>query len=231
MFRKIFKRFFTRPLQICAKYYLSQKRNYHYNGITIEVFSGVFHPGLFLSTKSLLKFLSLQNIENQTFVEVGCGSGLISIASAKRGAKVLALDINTKSVENTKHNALINNVAIETLESNMFFSVSNKTFDWIVINPPYYPKEPQNAAEMAWFCGEGFEYFHLLFSQLQNVLNPHSQIIMILSEDCAVEKIQEIAKKNGFLMEKIWEERKMWEWQWVYKIKENIHHKKEAIHH
>jgi hypothetical protein len=42
---------------------------------------------------------------------------------------------------------------------------------------------------------------------------------MILSEDCAVEKIQEIAKEKGFLMEKIWEERKMWEWQWIYEIK------------
>jgi len=221
MLRKIFKKIFTRPLQIWAKFYLSRKRQYHYNEVTIEVFPEVFHPGLFLSTKSLLKFLSTQDIENQNFVEVGCGSGLISVVSAKRGAKVLALDINPKAVENAKQNAILNQAKMETLTSNLFSSVSNKKFDWIVINPPYYPKTPQNAAEMAWFCGQGFEYFHQLFAQLTNVLTPHSQIIMILSEDCAVEKIQAIAKENGFLMEKIWEERKMWEWQWIYQIKKD----------
>ena len=54
-----------------------------------------------------------------------------------------------------------------------------------------------SVAEIAWFCGENFEYFESLFSQLPIYLTIENSTYMILSEDCELEKIKAIAFQNG----------------------------------
>ena len=50
----------------------------------------------------------------------------------------------------------------------MFDKIEKVNFDYIVINPPYFPKNPKSEKEFAWFCGSDFEYFKKLFSQLKD---------------------------------------------------------------
>jgi hypothetical protein len=40
-------------------------------------------------------------------------------------------------------------------------------FDIIVINPPYYKKDPGSYSDYAWNCGSNGEYFKKLFTQLR----------------------------------------------------------------
>ena len=180
---------------------------------------GVFHPGLFLSTKILLDYISELDLQDETFVEVGAGSGIISILAAKKGAKVTALEINKVAIENIRTNAKNNDVAIDILHSDLFQSLEPMhAFDYLIVNPPYYPKKAKNEEEQAWFCGENFEYFELFFSTLGQHFHPKSQCLMILSEDCDLERIQSIAAQFGFKFDVVLEKKVMAEMNYIFRI-------------
>lgn len=188
-----------------TRWYLRKDRHVEFDGIKILVRSGVFHPGLFYSTKFLLTYLSTQDLKGKKFLELGSGSGLISIFAAKRLAIVTASDISRKAVDNTSLNAKRNSADVTVLHSDLFASVERQTFDWIVINPPYYRKKPVVESEYAWYCGEQFEYFETLFEQLHGYCNSSTQIIMVLTKGCDMKSILAIAIKNNYLFELIQE--------------------------
>jgi release factor glutamine methyltransferase len=180
--------------------------------------SDVFHPQFTISTKLLMQFLESHELNNKSFLELGCGTGFISVLAAKNGAKVLATDINSKALENTTLNAQLNHVKLEVLKSDLFDSIPNQVFDYIIINPPYYPRTPKSIAENAWFCGENFEYFEKLFSQLGDYFSVSSKVFMILSEDCQLASIEAIANRNKFEFSQVSKSKKWGEWNTIYHI-------------
>ncbi len=179
----------------------------------------MFHPGLFLSTKSLLQFLQGESLKGKTFLEPGCGTGLLSVFAAKQGAKVTALDINKMAVQNTLENASLNEVSIHALESDLMSKLEPTPFDYIMINPPFYPRDPKNDSEQAWYCGSRFEYFQKLFHQLTSFYHEDGKIIMVLSEDCDIETISKIAQANDFHLELVKTDGNVLETIFLFRIK------------
>ena len=56
------------------------------------------------------------NVQRSTVIDVGCGSGILSIAALKLGAKtVLGVDIDIESVKNSRENANTNGVGEELI--------------------------------------------------------------------------------------------------------------------
>jgi release factor glutamine methyltransferase len=208
-FQKSVIHFLTKPVRFVLKWYLSKSRNFTYQGITVTVWPGVFHPGFFHSTKFLLGFLENQPVHGKQFLELGCGSGLISIFAARKGALVTASDINPKAVENTHINAKQNQVDVLTIHSDLFDELPQKKWDWIVINPPYYPQSPKTEAEYAWYCGQEYQYFEKLFTGLSGILRPEMRVLMVLSEVCDLDRIFSVAHKYQVTFEKI-AEKKVW---------------------
>ncbi len=100
-------------------------------------------------------------------------------------------------------------VKLEVIQSDLFTDISWQQFDLILINPPYYPKNPVAENEYAWFCGEDFDYFQKLFFQMKRFMKEESKAIMVLSEDCNVEVIESLALQNGFKWNMI-EQKKIW---------------------
>jgi release factor glutamine methyltransferase len=199
--RKIFKRiisFFLIPL---TRWYLLKERQYSYRDVRVTVFQGVFHPGLFYSTKFLIDYLQTQSIKNKALLELGCGTGLLSIIAAQNGAVVTATDLSPRAIENITFNAKQNRVRIEIIHSDLFDRIGLKPFDWIVINPPYYARSIETEEELAWHCGEEFEYFKKLFSTLKNYMHSTTRVIMVLTLGCELDKIVEIAKTHQFRFE------------------------------
>ncbi|MDX6480566.1 MAG: ribosomal protein methyltransferase [Gaiellaceae bacterium] len=71
-----------------------------------------FGTGAHATTRLCLELL--QEAEPTSLVDVGCGSGVLSIAAAKLGfAPVAALDLDEVAVEVTAENAVANGVEIE----------------------------------------------------------------------------------------------------------------------
>jgi release factor glutamine methyltransferase len=194
---------FGKPIRKGVQWYLSKPRSFTYKNIFISVSPGVFHPGFFFSTRFILDFLSTQRLYHKSFLEVGSGSGIISIYAAKQNAYVTALDINKKATIDTLENSKRNNTKVTVLESDLFANVSPTQFDWIVINPPYYPINPKNEEEYAWNCGANHQYFEKLFAGLKSFTHEDTNTLMILSEVCDINTIFDIAKRHGYCFEKI----------------------------
>jgi release factor glutamine methyltransferase len=201
-----------------VEFYLKKNRNYTYKGIQIQVNKGVFHPGLFFSTRVLLHYLEHFSLEGKKFMELGAGTGLIAVCAAKRGALVTATDISSLAVENSRQNAQINNVSVEVIHADLFEKIDPAPFDFILINPPYYKKQPVTEAEYAWFCGENSEYFKKLFKGLPFYIHPQSKIIMVLSEACNIDEINGIAAHNNFKMHLMKQVNRLIEMNYVYEF-------------
>ena len=201
-----------------AKIYTAKEREFSYKNIKVKVRPGVFHPGLFISTRILLDFVSDLELEKKTFLELGAGSGIISILAAKKGATVHASDISSIAVENIRLNAEINNVTISVYKSDLFESLPEMEFDYIVINPPYYKKDPINEAEYAWYCGQNHEYFTRLFDSLSNHIHKSSKALMILSEVCDIDGITQIGKDRKFDWELIQRKSVLGEKNYIYNL-------------
>jgi len=215
--KAIIKRIISPLLQKASGEYLKKRRKYSYRGVSVWVEPTVFPPFLTISTKLLLQFIETLPLADKKLLELGCGCGVISILAAKNGAQVTAIDINETALEALRQNATDNNVTISVHYSNLFGNLQGKTFDYIIINPPYYPKAPQSIAENAWFCGEDFEYFESLFLVLPEFLSG-TETYMILSEDCDVDKIKAIALKNGMAFELVQEKKVVTETNYIFQI-------------
>lgn len=198
---KSFTKYITsKTLQPAIKKYLAKTRIYQYQNISLTIPPGVFHPGFFFSTKILLKHVLSLQLNKKKLLELGAGSGLISFAAAQKNAVVTATDINPLVIEFLKLNSKTNNISIQIILSDLFDDIEKQQFDIIIINPPYYKKNPETDADFAWYCGENGEYFEKLFRQLKNYMHNETEIFMVLCDGCDIDMIKSIAGKNGFAM-------------------------------
>lgn len=198
-------------------FYYSKPRDFTYDDIKIKVHPDVFPPQMTFSTKILLALINDIDLKSKTFLELGCGSGIISLLAAKKGATVTASDINQTALDYLETNASKNKLNLKIIYSDLFDNLKNQPFDYMVINPPYYPKKPKNIKQHAWFCGENFEYFERLFVQLPNYLAANT-CYLILSQDCDIEKIKAIALRNVMTFELVFEKKELVETNYVFKV-------------
>lgn len=76
-----------------------------------------FGTGTHETTQMIVGTLLDMDLKGKRVLDCGCGTGILGIVAAKRGAKeVVGYDIDDWSVRNAKHNAEINNVDMEVLE-------------------------------------------------------------------------------------------------------------------
>ncbi len=216
--RKFLKKITHPFLKFGLRLYYSKPRPYSYEGIKVVVHPDVFPPHLTLSTKILLEFTKQLPLKNATFLELGCGSGILSLYAAKKGAIVTATDINKLALKYLEEAAKKNDLKLNVLYSDLFSALKNQDFEYILINPPYYPKNPTSTKEKAWFCGKNHDYFIALFNQLPVFIAKGNKTYMILSEDCNLSKINEIAKSNAISLDLITTKRRMGEANYIYRL-------------
>ena len=216
MIRKLIK-IFDPILKWFFQRYYSKPRKYRYQNIEVIVYPEVFPPHFTISTKLLLDYINSIDLKGKKVLELGCGSGIISLLAASKGALVTASDINKTALEALEKASIKNALPVQIINSNLFDKLHEKLFDYIIINPPYYPKAPKNDKQHAWFCGENFEYFEKLFEQLPSYIE-HSEVLMILSEDCDLEKISTIAQQYDLKFKKVLEKKVMTETNYIFKV-------------
>ena len=95
-----------------------------------------------------MDYVDLEDIKEKSVLEIGLGSGVLSIFCLLKGAKKgVGLDINPRAKIFTGFNAMVNGVAdqLEIRDGNIgsiFAPVAKDTFDFIFSNPPFEPTPP-----------------------------------------------------------------------------------------
>lgn len=85
---------------------------------------------------------------DQTFVEIGCGTGAVTLLVAEHAKSGLGVDINPAAVKNAELNRAEMGIEnVEFLQSDVFKNVEGK-FDIIICNPPYNAYKPADEVEM-----------------------------------------------------------------------------------
>ena len=144
--------------------------NTNFYGLNLKLNKHVLIPRfeteeLVEKTINLIKKYKFKNLN---ILELGTGSGCISIALAKEVEPkcIDALDISSKALKVAKENAEDNNVNINFIKKNMTKFIPNKKYDLIISNPPYLNKfddvdvgikyEPKKAL----FASDNGNYFY-----------------------------------------------------------------------
>jgi release factor glutamine methyltransferase len=200
---RILRRFLHHTYRPLTIWYLRRDRSFSLRGIRVVVKKGVFHPGLFFSTRFLIDHLEELELEGKRVLELGAGTGMISLFSAARGAQVTASDISNAAIENIRENAQRSQLPLTVIRSDLFDALAGSRFDLIVINPPYYAADPRTESDFAWYGGKNLEYFHRLFAQLAAHIEAGGIVRMVLSSDCRLDQIEAIAHSNGFSLHKV----------------------------
>jgi len=103
---------FYQPIEVDEITILPVWQKYDGNGKVVRIDPGMaFGTGEHESTKMCLKLLQRIDVSNKSIADIGCGSGILGIASLKLGAKKCYFsDIDAIALNNLVDNLRINNV-------------------------------------------------------------------------------------------------------------------------
>lgn len=88
------------------------------------------------STKNMLDMISKYGCKDKTVLDIGTGTGILSVYASKLGAKsVLALDISENAVSCAGINFQANNVDVKLKQTDLTFQV-NDVVDVVLANLP-----------------------------------------------------------------------------------------------
>lgn len=184
--------------------------------IEIAVTSEVYNPSD--DSELLLKVIEVS--PDETFLEMGTGSGIVAIHAAKLEAKVTAVDANPHAVECARRNAAANGVRIEVLQSDLFEKVVG-VYDVIAFNPPYLPGAATSTSwlEKAWSGGnEGSEVAVRFLDEAWRHLSPGGRIYIILSSVGGLMSVLK-ATKERYSTEMIEERHMLFESIYAHKLR------------
>jgi len=171
-------------------------------GFSLTVPHSVFHPKFYFTSKFLGEFVQTIPLAGKKVLDVGCGSGILSLAAAAAGATVTSIDINPVAVTCTKENARRNNLhgRIRVLQSDLLAELEHDAtrFDYILTNPPFYLREPRSMVERGFSGGTDNSFMRGLASAAPAVLSPAGTIVVVLSSDIDVKRALEPFEEGGF---------------------------------
>jgi len=130
----------------------------------------------------------------KTFLDMGCGSGLQSVAALRVGMRkkgILAVDIDDLALKETKK------LGIHAVKSDLFKNVEGK-FDLIAFNPPYLPAERYDKQKDTTGGKEGWETIERFLSRVKNHLAEKGKILLLFSSLTNRKKVGDIIKSKGF---------------------------------
>lgn len=133
------------------------------------------------SEDSILLTESLDIRIGEKVLEIGTGSGIVSIQCALNGADVVCGDINPRAVALARRNAAANGVDIDVRETDVYSNIEGR-FDTIVFNPPYLPVEDEGELAKAWSGGpDGLGPLPRLLEGAPEHLLPDGRVVVVVS--------------------------------------------------
>ena len=155
-------------------------------------------------------FLLAENLEikgGQSVLEIGTGSGLVSMYASLLTDDVTATDINYNALELAEKNFRLNNINTIRLEfGDLFEPVKDKKFDVILFNTPYLPTDSDDIINddlnYAFDGGlDGRKVIDRFIKEAPNHLNDKGIIQIIQSSLSDNDRTLDMFDRNGFVAE------------------------------
>ncbi|MCP3819284.1 methyltransferase [Streptomyces sp. A3M-1-3] len=165
-------------------------------GLTLRVPSQVMTP---CPVSPMLGGAVFAEVEpGDRVLDMGTGSGSLALIAAKKGADVLAVDLNPHAVAAVRVNAELNGVAdlVESRESDVFNSVEGR-FDLIVFNPPFQWFAATDYADVAG-TDAGYQALTRFFREARAHLTEKGRMILFFSTMGDVEYFEKLVADEGF---------------------------------
>jgi len=172
------------------------------DGLQLTIFPSVYDP-------AEDSFLLAENIivrANERVLEVGSGSGYVSLFLAKKfpEAEYFCLDINFQAAKNTLENAKQNALPCHVLNSDLLRPLLRRAgfFDIVLFNAPYLPVEEEGTMERAWAGGSsGFKIINQFLEQLPRILKSANRCFLIYSSLAETSLFKAVLKRLHFKSE------------------------------
>ena len=171
------------------------------DGLALTVAPGVFPPTIFASTKMMARHVAALPLAGRRLLEIGTGAGAIALMAGRAGAQVTAVDIDPVAVACARANAAANRLtgAVEVLQSDLFSALpSQARFDYIVFNPPMFPKIQSGPATYAWHVGRDCSLLNVFANAARARLTPNGYVVLLMSSDMDIPLILGFFKAARF---------------------------------
>ncbi|MFD6888138.1 HemK2/MTQ2 family protein methyltransferase [Streptomyces sp. NPDC059957] len=153
---------------------------------------GVYQPQA--DTRLLAAALADEDLGPHTQVlEIGTGTGALSLHAATRGAQVTAVDVSWPAVATARLNAWIHRLPLRVLHGDFEARTTGRRFDVVFSNPPYVPapdsRLPSRGPERAWDAGlDGRAVIDRICADAPTLLRPGGILLMVHSGLCGAEE-------------------------------------------
>jgi predicted glycoside hydrolase/deacetylase ChbG (UPF0249 family) len=142
--------------------------------VTIETPEGVH--AIAPSTLELARKIDVR--PGERVLELGCGSGLLSIVAAKLGAaSVVAVDIDESACRAARENARLNGVALDVRQGRFLEALRGERFDVVLFVPPQTPFA--HAFGPKWGGEDGALHFREVLPRIQGFLRPGGRVLLL----------------------------------------------------
>jgi len=170
-------------------------------GVSLIVLPEVYAPTSFTDTLWFAEQVR-DLVGNKSLLEVGTGTGAISIFAARNGAKVVATDINPEAVKNARLNAQKYELDISVREGNLYEPLSkDEKFDFIFWAHPFNNWEtPVN--DLLLISGLDYQYRALkgYIDGAKAHLSPKGKLFIGTGDTADLQTISDTAKANGYTL-------------------------------
>ncbi len=175
-------------------------------GISVVVLPEVFNPAVFRTGAQLARAVlcwvpaAHDPAAAIRVLDLGTGSGVGAVFAARRGFRVVAVDINPQAVRCARMNALMHRLegTIEVRQGDLFAPVAGERFDLVLFNPPFFRGQPASDLDRAWRSTDVLERFA---AGVRGVLQPAGEVLAALSTDGQGEALLHGLREAGLALD------------------------------
>lgn len=173
------------------------------DGITLLSLPDVLNPVVFRSGELLARTIAsslLAEPSTHRALDMGTGTGVGAVFLARRGWRVVAVDLNPEAVRCARINVLLNRLEdrVEIRQGDLFGPVEGERFDLILFNPPFFRGEPKGLFDLAWRSPDVLERFA---AGLHEALSEDGRALILLSTDGDPEGMLKALAAHGLQIE------------------------------
>ncbi|MET7483939.1 HemK2/MTQ2 family protein methyltransferase [Streptomyces sp. NPDC005538] len=162
---------------------------------------GVYRPQH--DTRLLTRALCREGVApGSEVLDLGTGTGALSVAAARLGARVTAVDISWRAVLTARLNALAARQHVVVHRGDLTDAVPGRSFDLVVSNPPYVPSPtdrlPRRGPARSWDAGrDGRALVDRICDGAPSALRAGGVLLLVHSGLCGTDATLERLERAG----------------------------------